>query len=218
MLLAFFAVAPDAAVGVHTFTAAVAAVASDAVMLALADAGALAVLALTPAAVMLADAGAPAVLAGSPRGKYPMVYSVWLVVVSARTNKRHHHHWLLMRLCGQMLAPPQSLRVLLRRICWQMPAAEIFFLAVMPASSLGPHCAVRSHAAVTPTSSHGLFATRTVTARPRQDHVLPRPRRRWREPVNSAALQAPWRLAERRPGLSGRGRRCTGRSRGRACG
>ena len=28
---------------------------------------------------------------------------------------------LLRRLCWQMLAPPQSLHLLLRRLCWQMP-------------------------------------------------------------------------------------------------
>ena len=29
-------------------------------------------------------------------------------------------HLLLWRLCWQMLAPPQSLQLLLRRLCWQM--------------------------------------------------------------------------------------------------
>ena len=47
-----------------------------------------------------------------------------------------------------------------------------------------------------------LFATRTGTARPRQDPALPRPRRRYRDGVCEArrwlrALRAPWRPAPR---------------------
>jgi hypothetical protein len=45
-----------------------------------------------------------------------------------------------------------------------------------------------------------------VAARPRQDHILPRPRRRWRDGAREAhrrwlrALQAPWRPALQRTG------------------
>ena len=63
----------------------------------LADAGAPAVLAGVPHAVMLADAGAPAVLASAP-----------LAVMLADAGFPHSLQLLLMRLCSQMLAPPQS--------------------------------------------------------------------------------------------------------------
>ena len=57
-----------------------------------------------------------------------------------------------------------------------------------------------------PASSLGLFGSRA--ARPRQDHALPRPRRRWRDGVHGdgarearrrrlRALRAPWRPAPR---------------------
>ena len=58
-------------------------------------------------------------------------YSLELIFVSARTNKRQQLTGapavlagapLAAQLCSQMLVPPQSLQSLLRRLCWQMLA------------------------------------------------------------------------------------------------
>ena len=142
---------------------------------------------------MLSDAGAPAVLAGAPD-------EVMLADAGGR-----HSCILNTDTCTHTHAPPASPGSSASAACCP---------AVLPSARSSrhsrhmPRCFPCPHLNRSPRLRHWprprhhsrLFATRTGTARPRQDPALPRPRRRYRDGVCEArrwlrALRAPWRPA-----------------------
>ena len=138
---------------------------------------------------------------------------------------------LLWRVCSQMTAPPQTLQLLLMRLCSQMLALPLLhrIVGVLPRrvdvspllaaiASLAPLLPVPHlpshqtpprlrHWGPAPASSPGPFSTAPRPCAPARSSISLVRASCDRRPVRARVLPR-----------VGRGRRCTGRSRGRACG
>jgi hypothetical protein len=182
----------------------------------LADAGAPAVLALAPLAVMFADAGAPAVLAPAPDAVMLADASAPAVLAPATLAVVLELLSPPLRCALPLPLPPsfpsESGLPLLVRIAGLLPRRVAVSPLLAAPAALAQLPPVPARTPLPPAFATGPsptiilcpFATRTMTARPRQDHDLPRPHRRWRDGTREAhrrlrALRAPWRPSPRQP-------------------